>query len=161
MKRAWMMLAVPFLAACGDTPTQSPDVPAPSFDVVRATTPIDLVIGNTCDGEDVHFVGEATTVTHVTSDGAGGYHYVSNRNWKAVGTGLTSGDTYLANFPRNISYLFRGPFPEIYTVTWNNYVTRQGSLGGYLLRAAEKIVVNGDGTVVQSESTTELTCKSD
>lgn len=148
------------VGGCQDATTPAaPDV-SPAFAMAEhQTEPIDYVSNDPCDGEQIHWIGERTFVTTVTNDGAGGYHYTSHRNWKATGTGLTSGATYLANFPRNVSYTFKGPFPEIYTVVWNNFVTRKGGQGGYLLKTSEKIVVNGNGEVVQDTSTYDYVCK--
>ena len=148
------------VGGCQDATTPATPDLSPTFArVPTAAEPIDVVTTDPCDGEDIHWIGERTFVTTVTNDATGGYHYTSHRNWKAKGTGLTSGDTYLANFPRNISYTFKGPFPEIYTVVWNNFVTRTGGQGGYLLKTSQKIVVNGNGQVVQDTETYDYVCK--
>ena len=148
-------------ASCQDSTAPAEQDLAPTFALVQnETVPIDYISTfNACIGEQIHWVGEARYVTTITDDGAGGYHYNSHRNWKATGTGLTSGETYLANFPRNISNYFRGPFPEVYTVVWDNYITMKGGSGGYLLRTSQKLVINGNGEVVQDSNTYEYVCR--
>ena len=66
--------------------------PARSANVVNVTIHIPAVVyDNPCVGEQVALHGDLHILLSITTDQAGGYHYVSTWNASYSGTGLTTG----------------------------------------------------------------------
>lgn len=100
---------------------------------------------NPCNGEFVNLSGRLHIVLSVRTDNAGGYHVTQQTDEVARGTGLTSGDTYVASDNKMESWDAKPPFPQIYTTTHSILLASNGTAPNFLFLYAVHTTVTAAG----------------
>ena len=156
-------LAIGGLSVSGcDSPTATDDsiITPPSFAGATVTT-VPFTMSGTipCTGENVVLVGEWQTVTHVRSDGSGGFHVTENWNIKGGSTG-SFGNTYRFSWTSNFGFnVGADDLPFTRTVADHWTVVSQGGAPNFVQHFTIHRTINNNGVMTADIFKRDLHCK--
>lgn len=117
------------------------------------TIPLHAIRSADCTGELVELSGTIHLVSQIQSDGS----VVGHFNYQGViGTGLTSGNTYIVSAVDN--FHLSEPFPSSISSLRNFRLISQGNESNLLVTALYLITVNGNGEVTAFIDSLDMQC---
>jgi hypothetical protein len=156
-----LAIAGPLASAC-DSPTASDDwtITPPSFAGATVTTVPWTGSGTIpCTGEYVELFGEWQIISHVRTDGSGGFHVTDNWNIKGVGTG-SFGNTYQYSHTSPFGFnVGADELPYTFTVADNVAVVSKGDAPNWMLHFTIHTTINNNGVVTTDVFKRNVTCK--
>jgi len=163
MKKLAVLALGVFIAACSETPTETPTMDAPPVAFSNAAVPDGWFEDNrttpdNCNGELVDWTTRRIDRVSFREDGAGGFHFSLVRTWIGTGVGQVTGTEYILNWPNTVSEHIRPPFPHTFTqVIANNLVSTDGS-ENRIFRLVQHRTVNANGELTSDVADLTLEC---
>jgi hypothetical protein len=133
--------------------------PAQAANVVNTTIHIPLAVyDNPCLGEPIALSGDLHLILNITTDSAGGYHYVSKWNASYSGTGVISGAAYTASESKQESWS-APQLPASHTTTSVvKLVTKGGAQNAFLITTFTT-TIDANGAVTVTEDSVSVDCR--
>jgi type 1 fimbria pilin len=133
--------------------------PAWSANVVNVTIHIPAVVyDNPCVGEQVVLHGDFHILLSITTDQAGGYHYLSKWNASYSGTGLTTGAAYKASERKQESWTAR-QLPASHTTTSVIKLISKGGAENAFASTTLTTTIDADGVPSVTEDGVSVECR--